>query len=154
MRFAPIQLLTVAILILAPADHLNAVTSAIVDPAELSPIQGADSPDGKKIMAKLNSIIIPKVDFDKFDIANVVEFMTIKSKELDPENLGVLFRLEAPARLDSKSPQFHREVSITLTDDSLQDLLAYVCEQTSLRYKIANGTVVLYLSNPAQRLPH
>jgi len=78
------------------------------------------------------------------DIANVVDFLTIKSKELDPDHMGFQFRLELPATPDSKVTWSHREVSITLADTSILDVLGYVCVQTYLRYKIVKGEVVLY----------
>ena len=42
---------------------------------------------------KLQSIIIDKVNFDKLDIATVIQFLTEKSKELDPEHVGINFVL-------------------------------------------------------------
>jgi hypothetical protein len=143
MRFVPIHLTIFAILTLVPSGHLNADTGAIVDPPVVLHIQGADSPDGKRIIAKLNAIIIPKADFDKFPIALVVDFLTIKSKELDPDHMGLQFRLELPPTPDSKALLPHREVSITLTDTSILDVLGYVCVQTELRFKIVKGEVVL-----------
>jgi general secretion pathway protein D len=53
-----------------------------------------------EITAKLQSIIIDKIDFDKLDVATVVQFLTQKSKELDPAHVGINFVLnlntEAP----------------------------------------------------------
>src|SRR5258708_2302666 len=115
MRGGPFNLATfaLALFLLVPSIPLNANPYAIVDPPIVDHVPGADSPDGKRIMAKLNSIIIPTVDFDKFDIANVVDFLTIKSKELDPDHMGFQFRLELPTTPDSKVTWRHRKVSIT-----------------------------------------
>jgi general secretion pathway protein D len=45
------------------------------------------------ITAKLQSIIIDKINFDKLDIAQVVQFLTEKSKDLDPTHVGINFVL-------------------------------------------------------------
>jgi general secretion pathway protein D len=45
------------------------------------------------ITAKLQSIIIDKINFDKLDIAQVVQFLTEKSKDLDPAHVGINFVL-------------------------------------------------------------
>jgi len=145
MRFVPIQLAIIASFILAPFHDLAADTGTPVNPAFVIP--GSDSAEGKKILAKMNSIIIPRIDLDKLDISNVAEFMTIKSKELDPEHLGIQFRLELPLEPDSR---LHRQVSVVLTNVPLQDVLGFVLAQTNLRLKIVKGSAVLYLPEAAQ----
>ncbi len=61
-------------------------------------ITGANTPEGKRVADKLNSIIIPKIDFDKLDIAAVIDFLNIKSKELDPDHLGIKVILRLPQK--------------------------------------------------------
>jgi hypothetical protein len=126
-----------------PSIPLNAVNPAIVDPAIATPIPGADSAEGKMIVGKMASIIFPKVDFEKLDITAVVDFLNIKSRELDPEHVGIHFRLALPPASDSTPRRFRRVVWMTLTDEPLQDVLAYVCEQTNLCYRIEKGVVIL-----------
>lgn len=46
-----------------------------------------------EITGKLQSIIIDKINFDKLDVASVVQFLTAKSKELDPDHVGINFVL-------------------------------------------------------------
>ena len=46
-----------------------------------------------EITSKLQSIIIDKINFDKLDVASVVQFLTAKSKELDPDHVGINFVL-------------------------------------------------------------
>jgi len=45
------------------------------------------------ITHKLQSIVLDKVNFDRLDIATVVQFLTQKSKELDPQHEGINFVL-------------------------------------------------------------
>jgi len=137
MRFGPINLAILAILPIVFSGRLHADLPAIVDPAI---VPGANSPEGKKNVAKLASIIIPKVDFERIDIVHVVDFLNIKSMELDPEHVGVPFHLELPS---PDAPRFYRYFSLTITDVSVEDLLGYISAQTSLRYKIVKGVVVV-----------
>jgi general secretion pathway protein D len=119
------------------------------------------------ITHKLESIIIDKVNFDKLDIATVIQYLQQKSKELDPDHEGINFVLRltadttanpdttapgaAPAppangaTPDTTSPAhpIHREVSITLTDVPLSDILGYVIAQTNLQYTVEDYAVYL-----------
>ncbi len=95
---------------------------------------GADSTESKSTIVKLQSIIVPKVHFEKLDVAHVVQFLTAKSKELDPDHRGVSFLLDLPA--DTSTPRVRRPVSITLSAVPLTELLGYVCSQTNLQYKL------------------
>ena len=118
---------------------------------------------------KLESIIIDKVNFDKLDIATVIQYLQQKSKELDPDHQGINFVLRlttdttatpeggaaapAPAAApaggtDTTTPAspahpIHREVSITLTDVPLSDILGYVIAQTNLQYTVEDYAVYL-----------
>jgi len=91
---------------------------------------------------KLNSFIISSVNFDKADMAAVLKFLNSESKELDPEHAGIAFYLRWPPDAEAKSLHLRHEVSITLDNVPLHDLLLYICEQTNLTFKIINGTVV------------
>jgi hypothetical protein len=91
----------------------------------------------------LHSIVVPKVNFEKLDIVRVIDFLNIKSKELDPDHVGVQFHLEVPPTHDFKPLQFRREVTLVLTNVPLEEVLGYVCAQTNLGYKLVKGRVVL-----------
>ncbi len=120
------------------------------------------------ITRKLQTIIIDKVNFEKLDIAAVIQFLQQKSKELDPDHQGINFVLRltsdvatpppdatgatpaaspaAPgATPDTSSPAhpIHREVSITLTDVPLSEVLGYVISQTNLQYSVEDYAVYL-----------
>jgi general secretion pathway protein D len=132
-----------------------------------------------EITRKLQSIIIDKVNFEKLDIAAVIQFLQQKSKELDPDHQGVNFVLRlnsdmsapvdataaatgatppaaggapadatatptptAPTTALSQGP-IHREVSITLTDVPLSEILGYVISQTNLQYSVEDYAVYL-----------
>lgn len=133
------------------------------------------------ITRKLQSIVIDKVNFDKLDIATVIQYLQQKSKELDPDHQGINFvlRLTAdttppadttPAAGAAPAPDataaggtppagggdttaaaaaaaaphtIHREVSLTLTDVPLADILGYVIAQTNLQYTVEDYAVYL-----------
>jgi len=117
------------------------------------------------ITRKLQSIVIDKVNFDKLDIATVIQYLQQKSKELDPDHQGVNFVLRltsdatppaasaatagtatpgaATTPVDTTSTTIHREVSITLNDVPLADILGYVIAQTNLQYTVEDYAVYL-----------
>lgn len=132
------------------------------------------------ITRKLESIIIDKVNFDKLDIATVIQFLTQKSKELDPQHQGVNFVLRltsdatpapdaggapaapapdatapaagaagaaAPGAADATAAAaahpIHREVSITLENVPLKDVLQYIIAQTNLQFSVEDYAVYL-----------
>jgi general secretion pathway protein D len=131
------------------------------------PVQGPSH--RASIQRKLSSIIIDKVNFDKLDIATVIQYLQQKSKELDPDHQGINFVLRltsdttvaptdpnapaAPAAPAGGAPDttapaslahpIHREVSITLTDVPLSDILGYVIAQTNLQYTVEDYAVYL-----------
>jgi general secretion pathway protein D len=148
-------------------DWSEAISPDIVQgPSTEGPIVGPSH--RAEITRKLQSIIIDKVNFEKLDIAAVIQFLQQKSKELDPDHQGVNFVLRlssdtsiptdasgataptaapdagaAPTDAASASHPIHREVSITLTDVPLSDILGYVIAQTNLQYSVEDYAVYL-----------
>jgi general secretion pathway protein D len=56
--------------------------------------QQVSEPSNRALITnKLQTIIIDKINFDKLDVASVVQFLTEKSKELDPDHVGINFVL-------------------------------------------------------------
>ena len=123
-----------------------------------------------EITNKLQSIIIDKINFDKLDVASVVQFLTQKSKELDPSHIGINFVLNlnqdippptapagtttaatapagaaatgtTPAPASSSGP-IHRAVTIQLENVPLSDVLGYILQQTNLQYSVDDYAVL------------
>jgi general secretion pathway protein D len=63
----------------------------VVPPSETATV--SEPSRRAEITSKLQSIVIDKINFDKLDVANVVQFLTAKSKELDPDHVGINFVL-------------------------------------------------------------
>jgi general secretion pathway protein D len=118
------------------------------------------------ITHKLQTIVIDKVNFEKLDIAAVIQFLQEKSKELDPDHQGINFVLRlnselAPPAPDANAapgaapapgapeapatppPSIHREVSITLENVPLSEILGYIIQQTNLQYSVEDYAVYL-----------
>ena len=139
-------------------------------PKETGPIAGSST--RATITRKLQSIIIDKVNFEKLDVAAVIQFLQQKSKELDPDHQGVNFVLRltsnappptvgaapggaaaptgaAPSAADAAAADaaaahaIHREVSITLENVPLSEVLGYVISQTNLQYSVEDYAVYL-----------
>jgi general secretion pathway protein D len=144
-------------------DWTEAISPDIVIPPTEAVV--ASSPSQRaEITRKLQSIIIDKVNFDKLDIAAVIQFLTEKSKELDPNHVGINFVLRltsdtpppaanaptgpggggnngAPAA--PPPPDIHRAVSITLENVPLAEILGYIVQQTNLQYSVEDYAVYL-----------
>jgi len=119
---------------------LGAVQLRAAEPAAVSPPTPSTAKPGVALIQhKLDSIIIDKVHFNKADVGEVLQFLTVKSKELDPDKEGINFVL----RVFTPTPEnhVHREVSITLENVPLADLLDYVTQQTNLKWSIQDNAV-------------
>jgi general secretion pathway protein D len=140
----------------------------VLAPKQEGPIVGNST--RAAITRKLQSIVIDKVNFEKLDVAAVIQFLQQKSKELDSDHQGINFVLRltsnappptvgatpggaaaptgatdatAAAADTSASHQIHREVSITLENVPLSEVLGYVISQTNLQYSVEDYAVYL-----------
>ena len=119
-----------AIRILAPSENAPDAVSG------LPTVQPGDKA-AEATMHKLTMIVIDRVNFQKLDIAAAVQFLAQKSKELDPEHSGVNFVLGAIPD-DGK---VRREISLTLDQISLGDLIREIEAQTNLHASIGENIV-------------
>jgi len=156
----------------AAMEHVDHAWAEAISPdivqAPVGPVAVQEASNRANITRKLQSIIIDKVNFEKLDIAAVIQFLQQKSKELDPDHQGINFvlRLTAdqaaaastdasaapaapPAPADASAAAaaplhpIHREVSITLTDVPLSEVLGYIIQQTNLQYSVEDYAVYL-----------
>lgn len=89
------------------------------------------------IVSKLNIIRLPRVDLQGTTLEEVVEFLRIRSRELDPDKKGIDFILRAPSATLS-SP-----ISLTLADVPLQEVLRYATEASGTVYNIDDFAVTI-----------
>jgi hypothetical protein len=119
---------------------------AIVDPPTYSPGAGSGTPEGKEVASEMDSLIIPRVDFHNTDISDVVHSLNGEIKKLAPAGQQAIFIWMPPSLAEGSAQKFyHRNVSITLENVPLRDVLAYIDNQTNLIYEIApNREIHLY----------
>ena len=133
-------LLVAALFLLLPV--ISQAQGVIVDPATPFIVPGADTPDGKRIMAKLNSLIIDKLNIEAPNLKVVVAYLSQKSKEIDPDHTGVTIVLRGPYQ--AQPPAFNRENPFQVTEVPLLDALRYLCNETNYDLKIEDNAVVLF----------
>jgi len=86
---------------------------------------------------KLAAITIDRVNFQKLDVAAAIQFLSAKSRELDPEHAGINFVL-GPIADDGK---VRRQLSLTLDHIPLGDLIREIEAQTGLHASINDNIV-------------
>lgn len=106
------------------------------DTTDMLKTGGADAI--KAIHAKLQTIIVPKVQFNGATLQEAVEFMRVQSAELDPAaDKGVRFLL-----LQNNTSAGVR-MSLDLRDVPLNEMLRYVTELGNVKYLVTPKEVVI-----------
>lgn len=108
------------------------------------------------ITAKLSSITIPLIDFQDTSVEEALDFLRLRSKELDnttsiEADKGINFVVKgggtANAALDgaapASDPRTARIDQLYLTNVPLATALQYICDKTGLRYKVDEFAVTL-----------
>ncbi len=133
-------------------DDNNAVTAG---PGEVS--------RSVSIAAKLQQIVIPVVDFNNATVEEAIDFLRIRSIELDLGTLdekekGVNFVVRKPKVVDAADDSLDAEGGLLgdgvdpsavtidklyLTNVPLQVALQYICDKAKLRYKVDEYAVTL-----------
>ena len=106
----------------------------------------ARRPDVKKdgaiyLQTKLNTIVIPRVQFTDARVDEAIEFLRIKSKDLDvfetdPELKGVNIILKA-------DPESAPRISLDLQNVPLVEALRYVTELAGMKFKVEPYAVLV-----------
>jgi hypothetical protein len=84
------------------------------------------------VQQKCQAILIDKVDCDKMDIVQMAQFLTLVSREFDPDHRGIKFTVEDLASKD----HVYRQITLRVLKVPLGILIHYIIEQTNLRYSI------------------
>jgi general secretion pathway protein D len=116
------------------------------------------------ILNKLKTINIPVIDFEDTSVEEAIDFLRLRSieldtQELDPNRKGINFVIRKPraggsgdAGLDAdaaaglgaaQDPGALRIKELRLRNVPLAEALKYICEQTKLRYKVDEYAVTL-----------
>jgi len=100
-------------------------------------IEGSETPDGKKLKAEMDATVLPWVEFDNADIADIVRSLNAQIRKLNPADKKPIFIYPPRSFADnSATPLIWRNVNLTLEKAPLSDVLAYICEQTQLQYEL------------------
>ena len=149
MRFA--RLLNAATL--EEKDRLGIATGTV---REMLAIAEAAAVDRGVITAKLNSIIIPMVNLEDCTIHEAVDFLAMRSRELDgvtenPAEKGI--NIEVSNRMKSGDSSNYRIRLLKLQNVPLSEALRQVCEATRLKYTISErGVTVTPIADDAEEL--
>jgi len=114
------------------------------------------------LQQKLNSIMIPLVDFDNTTVEEALDFLRLRARELDPDaNLNFIIRkprvtgagggaVDGGDGLDADAaPTVGSNIGtmrideLKLRDVPLGTVLQYICDKTRLRYKLDEHSVIL-----------
>lgn len=144
-------------------------TSVPTDVVNLPPTRETASTEGTGVIyitEKLRRIIIPRIDFEDNTVEEAIDFLRLRSAELDtleldPARKGVNFVVRRPQQaaaganegLDAAAgegglpaasdPGALRITNLRLKNVPLSQALKYICEQAKLRYKVDDFAVTL-----------
>lgn len=91
--------------------------------------------EGKTHMyEKLQSIIIPEVDFGGVNISSIVRQLNRRSRECDPEGKGINL-------IYSPSDNDVQEVTLNFTNMPIGEIIRYLCQYANLKYKVEDKAV-------------
>jgi len=112
-----------------------------------------------KVRRKLESIVIPKIEFRQADIRDILELLAQLSAELDPDKEGVniILNLHVPGKKRPKREEHFMEksdekrttspwdvpVTFTARTLSLAETLNVVSQMGGLKYRVEGNTVMV-----------
>lgn len=101
------------------------------------------------IVAKMSEMIVPKVDFNGSTLEEVVEYLRVRSRDLDPKGRGVDFVVNVPP--DSAA----RPVTLFLEQVPLNEVLRYVTEKAGATFRVEERAVMIVSlsENSTQLIP-
>lgn len=109
-----------------------------------TPVQPIRRTSNFAISQKLNSIIIPSVDFNEASIADAANFLTVRTRELDPDGIGVSVLLRSEAVAANSAP-----ITLRLTNVPAGEVLRYAANLAGVKYRIEEFAVfVVPLAEP------
>lgn len=129
---------------------LNQVNAAWENPpatTNLSSLFGAADPKGavagvrrggrETIQRKLREMVIAQVDFTEATLGEVMEYLRVRSRDLDPTGKGVDFVNSVPA------DQPMKPISLNLREVPVEEVLRYVSDIAGITYKVEEFAVRL-----------
>lgn len=90
------------------------------------------------IQQKLRDLRINQIDFSGATINEVLEYLRVRSRDLDPAGRGVDFVLNLPSEVPTPA------ISLNLRDVPIEEVLRYVTQIASLTYRVEEFAVRLH----------
>lgn len=90
-----------------------------------------------KLMQKLRSLRIAKIDFSGATLEEVVEYLRITSRDVDPEGKGVDFIVNVPAETRTRS------LNLAINDVPLEEVVRYATEMAGASFKVDDNAVII-----------
>jgi hypothetical protein len=103
---------------------------------------------GAHLADKMHQIIIPNVDVKNASLEEVMEYLRLKSIELDPAGSGVRLALS------DQLPAFTAALSLDLKNIPLWEAVRHLCELTGLHSKLTPDRVLLCSPSEGAELPY
>jgi general secretion pathway protein D len=112
-------------------------------PADLSKLFGASAQLGmmggtrESNLVKLRTFMVPIIELQGAGLEEVVEFLRIRSREIDPQKKGVDFVLKVSPELAQKP------VTLNMVGVPLEEVLRYATEMTGTVYRVDEYAVTI-----------
>lgn len=106
------------------SSELQKYSQARVD--SLRNVQG----NREKIVQKLRTMIVPKVDFAGASLVEVVEFLRVRSRDLDPTGKGVDFVLNLPPETSGAT------IDLAVTNMPMEEVVRYCADKVGAAFKV------------------
>lgn len=115
-------------------------------------VDSSSASDVPNVALKLQNIRIPELDFTDVDIVEAVKYLGQLSRQLDPDKKGVNFVLKLGEEKGSDSEgsedgaahsPIERNVSFSLRDVPLSDVLDIISKTTGLKIKVEEFAVLI-----------
>ncbi len=90
-----------------------------------------------ELLRKLRTIVLPKVEFTGTTVEEAVEYLRVRSRDLDPKGRGVDFVVNLPAEMKSKA------ITLSLEQAPLEELIRYITEMSGVAYRVEDRAVVI-----------
>ncbi len=118
------------------------VTARLVDPATGKPVDPKPAAKKSPLQTKLDTIVIPQIQFSDATLEEAVAFLRQKSADLDtattdPNQKGVNIILKASAQ--SKTAR----ITLNLKDVPMSELLRYVTELSQTKFQVAPFAILV-----------
>lgn len=124
-------------LVFVTASLVNPATGKPLDPkpaAEKNPLQAKQEASPAEVQA--NKIILPKVQFQEATLTEAVEFLRVKSRELDPEKKGLNILIKPSGNPNNR-------ITMQLKDVPAYEALRYCAEIAGHQLSVGENAFIL-----------